>query len=414
MNNFERIERPVPQVPEANMQRIQRPRRHYRHNDGNNNNGGGGLARTLYNVFDWGFYIALLPVTLPLRILTSAYDILALFLGLPRLPGYRRLTRRPQPPGPVDALRDVRLFREAFDEEFGSDHPNFHPGSYSQALDEAKKDLRFLVVFLHSTQQQESKNFCADVLCSEQFRQFVDRHNILVWGVSVESGEGWRVSAAMRDPVTPFIAVIVLRQSRMVIVGRQEGFMEAEDLVEKFERVIGENEAYVVAARADREERLLNQEIRRQQDEAFQETLAADREKDRKKKEEAEKLQREKEEEERAIREEQEKIERIRRLKVELVTEVPEEPAAEHPEAVRLLIKLPDGQRLERRFVKSQSLKALYYFVFCHPESPDEFDITTNFPRKVLKCKPEEEDVGTFEEAGLGKSTSLFVVDLNA
>ena len=81
------------------------------------------------------------------------------------------------------------------------------------------------------------------------------------------------------------------------------------------------------------------------------------------------------------------------------------------------MIKLPEGQRLERRFFKHQSLKYLYYYVFCHPDSPDEFDITTNFPRKVLDCKPTTEnasDPPSFEQAGLGQSTMLFVNDLEA
>ena len=93
-----------------------------------------------------------------------------------------------------------------------------------------------------------------------------------------------------------------------------------------------------------------------------------------------------------------------------------ENPDANDPDSVRILIKLPEGQRLERRFIKQQSLKYLYYYVFCHPESPDEFDITTNFPRKVLDCKPKENepDPPSFEDAGLGQSTMLFVNDLEA
>ncbi len=114
---------------------------------------------------------------------------------------------------------------------------------------------------------------------------------------------------------------------------------------------------------------------------------------------------------------EQARKERIAQLKIDLVSKIPDEPDPANPEAVRVLIKLPEGQRLERRFLKSQSLKCLYYYVFCHPESPDEFDITTNFPRKVLDCKPSEDggpDPPTFEAAGLGQSVMLFVNDLEA
>ena len=97
------------------------------------------------------------------------------------------------------------------------------------------------------------------------------------------------------------------------------------------------------------------------------------------------------------------------------------------------MIKLPGGQRLERRFSKADPIHALFFYVFCHPDSPDDFDITTNFPRKVLPCKPkdffqtsgvepeptasdseEEQGAPSLLEAGIGQSTMLFVNDLEA
>ena len=56
----------------------------------------------------------------------------------------------------------------------------------------------------------------------------------------------------------------------MMIVGRQEGFADPETLVQKLNDVVANNEAFVVAARADRAERDMNQAIRQEQDAAFQ------------------------------------------------------------------------------------------------------------------------------------------------
>lgn len=36
---------------------------------------------------------------------------------------------------------------------------------------------------------------------------------------------------------------------------------------------------------------------------------------------------------------------------------MPSEPDVNHPEAVHIVFKLPSGQRLERRFLKSHSLE---------------------------------------------------------
>lgn len=62
------------------------------------------------------------------------------------------------------------------------------------------------------------------------------------------------------------------------------------------------------------------------------------------------------------------------------------------------------------------SLQWLFYYVFCHKDCPDDFQIMTNFPRRTLPCEPgdSEHDPPTFEEIGLGKSEFLFVHDNQA
>ena len=54
----------------------------------------------------------------------------------------------------IDPTADVRSFKEKFESKYGTTHPTFHPGSYSQVLDEAKKELKFLLVYLHSADHQ--------------------------------------------------------------------------------------------------------------------------------------------------------------------------------------------------------------------------------------------------------------------
>ena len=44
--------------------------------------------------------------------------------------------------------------------------------------------------------------------------------NMLFWACSVSSGEGYRVSQTLHESTHPFLAVIVLKDSKMTIVGR--------------------------------------------------------------------------------------------------------------------------------------------------------------------------------------------------
>ena len=112
----------------------------------------------------------------------------------------------------------------------------------------------------------------------------------------------------------------------------------------------------------------MDREIRNQQEAEYAETLRRDQEREEKARVEAERERREAEEKEMARREELEKKDQIVRLKIELANKIPEEPEAGSEDVVRILIKLPGGQRLERRFLLSHSLEHIYYFVFCHPD----------------------------------------------
>lgn len=72
---------------------------------------------------------------------------------------------------------------------------------------------------------------------------------------------------------------------------------------------VADNEAFLVAERQDRLERSMTQELRQQQDAAYLESLKADQEKDRKKREAEEKKRQEEAEKQRLIDEERQRKE---------------------------------------------------------------------------------------------------------
>lgn len=60
----------------------------------------------------------------------------------------------------TDPTADVMKFIRTYEETYGNQHPVFYQGSYSQALNDAKNELRFLVVYLHSDDHQDNITFC--------------------------------------------------------------------------------------------------------------------------------------------------------------------------------------------------------------------------------------------------------------
>ena len=61
--------------------------------------------------------------------------------------------------GVTDPVGDVNSWIQAFESQYGLRHPRFFRGSYRQALDEAKRDLKFLLVYLHSEDHQHTRKF---------------------------------------------------------------------------------------------------------------------------------------------------------------------------------------------------------------------------------------------------------------
>lgn len=315
----------------------------------------------------------------------------------------------------TDPVGDVLAFIHLYEEKYGHEHPVFYQGTYSQALNDAKQELRFLLVYLHCEEHQDTANFCRLTLPDPEVINYINT-NMLFWACSVTTSEGYRVSQALRENGYPFLAVIVLHDGRMTVVGRLEGPVEPRELIARLRTIVSDNEVALIAARAERVERNFNQTLRQQQDQAYMESLRADQEKERRRCEERERIEGEARLRRERELEEQYRREEIQRQKVEFQRHIPDEPTSDHPEAVHIVIKLPNGMRLERRFLQNHSLEAVYYYVFCHPASPDTFEIATNFPKRVLNCTPQQEgdEVQTLREAGLRRREVLFVYDLEA
>lgn len=133
--------------------------------------------------------------------------------------------------GAIDPTGDVTRFIELFEEKYGSEHPPFYRGTYGQALNEAKKDLRFLIVYLHSDQHQDTSDFCTKVLTHQAISNYVTRNNLVFWACSVNYPEGYRASQALRENTYPFLALIGLKENRMTVVRRFEGQTNVERLL---------------------------------------------------------------------------------------------------------------------------------------------------------------------------------------
>ncbi|KAL2913390.1 UBX domain-containing protein 10 [Polyrhizophydium stewartii] len=295
-----------------------------------------------------------------------------------------------------------------FVEQYGDKHPAFYAGTYMQALDAAKREIRYLLVVLHSDEHDDTPAFCRETLASEAFINFVNERNVLVWGGNIKEAEAFKGDSVLGATAYPFMALITLQGSNMVVASRFEGLMSTERIITKLQRLFDRFDPQLAGARAERASREAARQIRQQQDAAYEASLRADQEKARKAREEMERLAREQEESERAEREKEQRRERRKQRKLELAAEMPAEPPASEPNTARLGIRLPSGQRVVRRFKADDRVQLLWNFVETHDLSPldldTEFVIVNPYPRRVYRDMEQ-----TFAEAGLAPSASVVV-----
>lgn len=80
---------------------------------------------------------------------------------------------------------------------------------------------------------------------------YINTH-FFFWGCSIKSGEGYKVSQLYKPSHYPYLAVVVLKDHRMTIVSRMEGYCDSNELIHRLGVVVSEYEINLVQARADR------------------------------------------------------------------------------------------------------------------------------------------------------------------
>jgi hypothetical protein len=95
--------------------------------------------------FQWSLFIISLPFKLIFSSLVDLASFFWSFFESDRLPI-----------GDYDPLANVAEFVIDYNQRFGTNHPDFYQGSYNQAVNEAKRDLKFLLVFINQNDHKDS------------------------------------------------------------------------------------------------------------------------------------------------------------------------------------------------------------------------------------------------------------------
>jgi FAS-associated factor 2 len=267
---------------------------------------------------------------------------------------------------------NARRFIRELGEEYGEHNLPFVESGFNLTLDNAKRDLKFLMVVLISPSHDDNHSWIRDTLLSAQVRDFLSsqKDDVVLWGGNVQDAEAYQVSESLQCTKFPFVALVChssdTGSTGMTTVMRAVGPMPATELVAKLGTAVTAHRAQLRAARSQRAEQQASRTLRQEQDSAYERSLAQDRERARRRKEEEE-AQARAEKEALALAEAAEKKMRDeqqwRRWRAQ---SLPDEPSASVKDAIRVSIRMPSGERIIRRFDMDADLEELYAFVECH------------------------------------------------
>ncbi|KAH8731563.1 hypothetical protein GQ44DRAFT_822469 [Phaeosphaeriaceae sp. PMI808] len=281
----------------------------------------------------------------------------------------RSTTTGRKPLNPRDTA--ARFIRE-FEEEYGPHQLPISESGYAQAFDLAKKNLQFLLVVLVSPEHDATTSFIRETLLSQTVVDFVrdPENNIILWAGNVQDSEAYQVSSALNCTKFPFAGLIVhtpqVSSTAMGIAARLAGPTTPTQFTAKLRTAMQQHTEPLARVRAQRQEQQATRNIRQQQDSAYERSLATDRERARKKREEQE--AREKEE-----REAQERAQAASLLAQKRIQwrkwraeSIPPEPSPDSKDIVRIAVKLPTEARVVRKFAADAHIEELYAFVECY------------------------------------------------
>jgi FAS-associated factor 2 len=319
--------------------------------------------------------------------------------------------------------------KREFEEEYGENSLPFFEGGYAQALDLAKKDLKFLLIIITSPEHDDTPSFIRETLLSTEVQDFLNNptNEIILWVGDVRDSEAYQVSTALRCNKFPFTALIAhtpqQSSTSMSVLARLTGPMPAGTYIAKLQAAITSHSEQLRTVRETRNAQNFERTLRQEQDSAYERSLAQDRERARLKREAeaaaAEQERREKEQAEAAAA----LLEKKKQWRQWRAQNIAPEPPADSKDVVRIALKLPEAARITRRFSAQASIDELYAFVDCYEflnsSSPSEtpsitkpeaythlfdFRLVSTLPRVVYA----PDAAGTLSEL-IGKNGNLIV-----
>lgn len=278
------------------------------------------------------------------------------------------------------SARSASEKRDSDEEEL--ELPEFHTGGYKEALEQAKRQGRIVLIGLFSDVHRDDAQWKRTVLTDPLLINTLRKHDVLFWAGDVKDREPYQVTRLLPPTTFPSLTFISLLPSsrgsgsssssalKLSVLSRHEGpTVTAAELTTHLEQSIVPRTTAILN-RIQRETRQRDEErrLRQEQDRAFEDSQTRDVARILKLREERAKqdaLERAESERKRQLVLEKQRAEAQARVRVAYLrfarsTLVPAEPGLDDVSAVSIALRLPPIARpFKRRFPASTPLEML-------------------------------------------------------
>lgn len=283
---------------------------------------------------------------------------------------------------------DVEEFEH--EEPLAIARPAFMPISASQALFQAKRDIKWLFIYLQSDMHQDCNSFSEKVLINPHFLQFISERDISIWGGSVSNSEAYQLSNFYKVYKFPFLGLFGFSSqetsARLELVYALQGLPEplsVSSIIFQMREAYDKNEPHMALLRERLHSEIAERSMRLDQDAAYQRSLQADRERENQRQ-----LQRQREADAEAHRC------NLVKWAVSRVTQLDETS----PDRVKIAVRLIGGRRVTQEFSKQSRVADVYAWCYLtnagiEPQAngTPPVDFVPVFPFKLVNVYPRHE-----------------------
>jgi FAS-associated factor 2 len=340
----------------------------------------------------------------------------------------------------------ARSFAESLRIRYGSEHcPLFLESSYAEALQQSDRQFKPLIVYLHSELHADTSEFIQSKLFNPLISHYLKEH-FLVWGASINKPDGYDASFRFEASGYPFLGIYCITststpqkpQYQRLWVYQGNVDVTIDELLNSLTKVSRKADGFLGGIQAERLVRDADRNMRLEQERAYAEAEERDRrkmeERDLQRKKEADALEakRLEEEQKRLELEEAKELQEAIVMSKQLDKQSEYEAAAsrlknfpepdsttEKTSLVNLRFTLPNGAKLQRRFLISDTIQRVRDYVFVTSTdlgieiAATNFDLTSSYPKKTFAADPMNKDPAIsnldLKTAGLYPQGLLFV-----